>query len=392
MTKVVLAAPGADRYGSDLQLLESARALRSAGCRVNAFVPESGPLVPMLEDLGVDVRVLPVPVLRRTDKSVRGLVVLAARLSIALPRMIFALLRVRPDVVYVNTVTIPWWTLAARLVGRRAVVHVHEAESQDSRGARLALYLPLVLATRIIMISTAARDAAVGTIPRIGSRAIIVRNGVPDRPSPPAIRQRGSVLQVGVVARLSPRKGTMDALEIAAKLASTTPVQLHLFGDVFPGYEWYEEELKARASRPDLARLVTFHGYTRPVWNALDDLDLVLAPSHVEPFGNSVVEAQLSQRVVVASEAEGHLESIEHGVTGFHYPIGDIEAAVRCIEGIVSDGELAQAVALRARDSALRNNGTDAYRGGLLAALEIPQDSLAPIPSDRSRPITGEMS
>ena len=49
-----------------------------------------------------------------------------------------------PDVVWVNTVTIPLWIIAARLLGRRVVCHAHETVG-DPRWLRRLLYLPLLL-------------------------------------------------------------------------------------------------------------------------------------------------------------------------------------------------------------------------------------------------------
>ena len=45
---------------------------------------------------------------------------------------------VRPDVVLVNTITLPAWPAVARVAGRPVVVHVHEAEDKE-RGQRVAL-------------------------------------------------------------------------------------------------------------------------------------------------------------------------------------------------------------------------------------------------------------
>ena len=76
-TDILLVNPGADVYGSDLQMLESVRGFIEAGHRVLVVVPSEGPLVAMLEGAGAVVQQTDFPVLRRTDQSARGLARLA---------------------------------------------------------------------------------------------------------------------------------------------------------------------------------------------------------------------------------------------------------------------------------------------------------------------------
>ncbi len=369
-TDILLVNPGADVYGSDLQMLESVKAFTEAGHRVLVVVPSPGPLVPMLEAAGAVVQCTDFPVLRRSDQSARGLARLAWDVVRAMPRMYRVVRDAQPRVMYVNTVTIPWWSVLGRVRRVTTVCHVHEAEAHDRLLARLALYLPLLFADRVAMISEAALRSAVRTVPLIRRRAVLVRNGVPDRPSAPEHVQRGAAdpFRVGVVARLSPRKGTMDALEVAAALlAEGRPVTLELYGSCFPGYEWYERDLHRRAALPDLRGEVSFHGYTRPVWSALDGIDALLAPSTVEPFGNSVVEAQLSLRPVVASTAEGHRESVVDGESGILVDIGDITGMATAIATLMDDPGYARRLATAARERAKARNDVRHYRRDILA-------------------------
>ena len=67
----------------------------------------------------------------------------------------------------------------------------------------------------------------------------------------------------------------------------------------------------------------------------------MVAPSLREPFGNAVVEAQLSLRPVVATAALGHLESITDEDTGLLVPAEDVDAMAKAIARIIDDPELA---------------------------------------------------
>jgi glycosyltransferase involved in cell wall biosynthesis len=370
---VLIANPSGDVYGSDLQMLQSVAAMRSAGHRVVVAMPADGPLVGMLERAGAEILPVDFPVLRRANASLgpfAGMLLDAVR---ALPRLWRTVRRVRPDVVYVNTVTLPWWLLAGRLARRPVVCHVHEAETEDRRLVRLALALPLVLADATLVISRSTMRAMCEVVPRLERRAHLVYNGVPEPEEVPALpsREDGSPWRVVVVARLSPRKAPHLALEAVATLRRAgRDVRLDLCGTAFEGYESYVAELRARAEHPDLAGAVTFSGYASPVWPALARSHMMLAPSLREPFGNAVVEAQLALRPVVATAALGHLESITDGETGLLVEVGDVEAMARATARLMDDGPLADRLAVQARRSALDRFTTTRYAREVNQLLE----------------------
>ena len=174
-----------------------------------------------------------------------------------------------------------------------------------------------------------------------------------------------------MVGRLSPRKGPHLALETVGQLrAADYDVELELAGSTFPGYEWYEAELRERADRPDLRGAVEFSGYTAPVWPVLQRADIVLAPSTQEPFGNVVVEAQMSRRPVVAAASHGHLESIADGQTGLLVPAGDPEAMAEAVKRLIADPELADRVARTAETEAVRLFSVERYRREVAALVD----------------------
>ncbi len=65
--------------------------------------------------------------------------------------------------------------------------------------------------------------------------------------------------------------------------------------------------------------------------------DIVLSTS-VEPeaFGRTIIEAQSMEKIVIATNIGGAVETIEDGVTGFHVPAGDSDALAQKIEHCLS--------------------------------------------------------
>jgi len=343
---VVMANPSADVYGADLQLLESVAALRERGWRIVVVVPSSGPLVPRLEALGAEVEILPFPVLRRADLSVSNMARLVGTSAGAIARMARLLRRVRPELVYVNTITLPWWLVAARRCGLPSVCHVHEAEARDRALVRRVLAAPLVLAGATIVNSATTLEVTSQAAPYLRRRLRLVHNGVRGPASPPIARPPASPYRLLVVGRISPRKAPDTALEATALLrAEGRAVELELCGTPGPGHEGYFAELCARAEQPDLAGAVTFTGYQSPIWPALERADVLLAPSQGESFGNAVVEGQLARRAVVATAVQGHLETVEHGITGLLVPVGDAAAMAAAVARLMDWPECARQVA-----------------------------------------------
>jgi glycosyltransferase involved in cell wall biosynthesis len=125
--------------------------------------------------------------------------------------------------------------------------------------------------------------------------------------------------------RLSPEKGTAEAIDIAR--AAGVPIDV--FGDVYdPGYS--REEIGPRRSRPGVT---VRPGVPRTVlWQAMARAAVVLFPARWdEPFGMAAAEAQACGTPVIAFQRGGLSEVIMDGVTGFLVPPDDLDAAAGAV-------------------------------------------------------------
>jgi glycosyltransferase involved in cell wall biosynthesis/GT2 family glycosyltransferase len=370
---LLVAHPSPDLYGSDRQMLETVSAAREAGWRVTVALPSDGPLVPLLKEHGAEVPVTAFPVLRKSVLSPSALPTLAWQSLRTVLGLRARLRAAPPTAVLVNTVTIPVWIVAARLARVPVVCHVHEAEEDQPRLLRAGLAAPMLLADQVVANSSAARRALGTALPRLAARVVVVHNGVPGPDEEPAPRQHveGEPWQVVLVGRLSPRKGTDVALDAIATLAGRgIDVRLDLCGTVFAGYEWFEEQLRGRAARPDLAGRVRFLGYVHPTWAHLAAADVVVVPSRTEPFGNVAVEGMLARRPVVASRVQGLAEVLDDERTGLLVPPGDPEALAAAITRLLLDAELRARIAASGRVEALERFTTTRYRAAMSAVLD----------------------
>ena len=348
---LLIANPSADLYGSDRMMLESVRGLVGLGWRVVVTCSDDGPLVPRLTEAGAEVVIMSVPVVRKSMLTPRGLVGLARHALAALPRMSRLIADLKPAAVLVNTVTIPLWLVVTRWQRVPGAVHVHEAESSVSRVARLGLTAPLVLADRVIYNSQTSRGVSrVGFLER-RHRVTVIYNGVqgPGRVTPPRAELTGP-LRLVYVGRLSPRKGVDTAVRVVAGLRDRgVDATLAVVGSVFPGYEWFETEVRALVEELGVADAVSFHGFQDDVWPFLAAADVALVPSRLEEsFGNTVIEALSAARPVLVSDHSGLREAAEGFEAAALLPADDPAAVVEQLLLVRADW-------MRWRDGAIRD-------------------------------------
>ncbi|WP_375478582.1 glycosyltransferase family 4 protein [uncultured Jatrophihabitans sp.] len=370
---VLIANPGADLYGSDRMVLESVSALRSAGRSVWVTLPADGPLVAELKARGAEVAICPTPIVRKALASPRGLVTLVSETARSLRPSLALLRRVRPDVVYVNTITPPLWIVLARLLRRPCVVHVHEAEASASRGMLLALNAPLLFANRLIVNSQFSLGVLNATLPRLMKKSIVVYNSIAGPPAvTPARETIDGPLRIVYVGRLSPRKGPDVAVEALGILRSRgVAAQLDLVGAVFPGYEWFEQQLRARVAELGLDGCVTFSGFQPDRWPATAAADVVVVPSTVdEPFGNTAVEAILAARPLVVSGIAGLVEASDGFAAAIRVPAADPNALADALIEVADRWDVYTAAAAADAPAAVKRYSASAYADAIARIVD----------------------
>ena len=374
---VLIAHPSPDLYGSDRVMLETVSGLLDAGCRVVVALPGEGPLVAALLERGAESVVCPSPVLRKSSLSPLGLLRLAAETARGLFSSLSLIRRVRPSVILINTLTIPLWVAVGRLSRLPVVCHVHEAERSASNVLRRVLYAPLLLTTSIIANSRFCLETMSSAWPSLARRTEIVYNGVvgPEQAAPP--RSTLDVVRLLFVGRLSPRKGPQVAVTAVERLRHRgIPVQLALLGAVFPGYEWFETELRDQVTACGLDDAVNFLGFDPDVWGHVARSDIVIVPSVVdEPFGNTAVEAMLAERPLVVSATSGLLEAADGYATARQVTPDDPQAIADAVAELADDWGAVIAQVGADRKLAISRHAPGVYRRRVVEIVTKPHST-----------------
>lgn len=337
---VLVAHPSPDLYGSDRVVLGTVEALVRHGHRVVVTLPHDGPLVPLVEAAGAEVALCRSPVLRKSALRPSGMGSLLATTMRSVVPGLRLLRSCDPELVYVSTLTLPLWLVLARLAGRPSMCHVHEAESGVPALVRRALALPLLLCRSIVTNSEFSRNVVVSAVPGLRARSQVLPNPVPAPSQVTAGRKDlTGLLRALYIGRLSPRKGPQVAIAAVDELRTRgLDVRLELLGSIFPGYEWFAEELHASVADRRLTERVAFLGFQADIWPVIAAADVVVVPSVAdESFGNAAVEAVLAARPVIASDAGGLQEAVEGYASAQVVPPEAPTAVADAVEKVVAN-------------------------------------------------------
>jgi glycosyltransferase involved in cell wall biosynthesis len=311
--------------GAEVGLLRLSSRLRERGWEVTLTSPREGPL----SEAGYQWLRLDVGGLGYGE---------GARAVASWPRALR--LAQRFDVVYLNS------TVCGRLLpalrGTRTVLHVHDIVDRVPRhwtSAAVVLADSQAVADRLDGL-----DAQVVYCP--------IELDPPPADPPWAVDPDHAGPVVGFVGRLEPRKGVLDLIAAAPAIRAAAPeAQLVIVGDdpwgAFPDYV-------AQVRAADDAVHVPWHDNAPGL---MRHFDVLVAPSHQEPFGTVISEAMAVGTPVVATRVGGLAEVVDDGVTGLLVEPGDPQALAAAVLEVIARREPMGAAARQAA----RRFGADAY-------------------------------
>jgi N-acetyl-alpha-D-glucosaminyl L-malate synthase BshA len=170
-----------------------------------------------------------------------------------------------------------------------------------------------------------------------------------DGPAPPCIPPRNCPEEFTLmhISNFRPVKRLGDVIRIFARVSEKLRARLVLVGDG-------PDAGLARdlAEELGVADRVHFTGVLDGVADLLREANVLLLPSETESFGLVALEAMASGVPVVATRVGGLPEVVEHGVTGFLAPLGDVDQMAEYVVQILSDCATCRSFSKAARERA----------------------------------------
>jgi L-malate glycosyltransferase len=149
-------------------------------------------------------------------------------------------------------------------------------------------------------------------------------------------------------------KRVEDVVEVFARIREKVEARLVFVGD---GPD--RPRAVQRAEALGIRDHVAFLGKHASVEELLSYADLFLLPSENESFGLAALEAMAAGAPVIASNAGGLPEVIEHGVSGYLLPIGDVEGMAEAGIRLLTDEAHHAKVASAARNRTIERFSAD---------------------------------
>jgi N-acetyl-alpha-D-glucosaminyl L-malate synthase BshA len=134
------------------------------------------------------------------------------------------------------------------------------------------------------------------------------------------------------ISNFRPVKRVEDVVDVFAGVRAKQPAKLLLVGDG-PERVRAEKRAEERGVRSDVVSIGKIKNPIEPLLVS----DLFLLPSETESFGLSALEALAAGVPVIASDAGGLPEVIEHGVCGYLAPVGDVDAMARYAHAVLDE-------------------------------------------------------
>lgn len=336
---LVVVHPSDEMYGADKVLLKSLEVLKE-DWDIEVWLPTDVPyprrlLGKALEELGLGVRYVDLPVLRRAYMNPRSLYGLTKRWA----RAAKLLFKSRPHALYINTAALAPLAPVAWLLRIPIVLHLHEYLS----GTQKVVLKPfLTFATVIVCVSNSVNVVLGGLIRR---KAITIYNGFDLPDGSPLTRNSEEKIRFLVASRWNAWKGHKLLLEAWDRL-EREDVHLTILGGPPPSGEAVDvPKIVGKLRRPSSVDIV---GEIDDVHKILKDCHVVIVPSiQPDPLPTIAIEAAAAGRVVIASNSGGLPEIVSHQKTGWLFPTGDVEQLSTTIANIQES--LLQGMGLSAR-------------------------------------------
>jgi L-malate glycosyltransferase len=170
------------------------------------------------------------------------------------------------------------------------------------------------------------------------------------RPNPEV---RPSKKRLMHISNFRPVKRVLDCIRILQLVRREADAELVMVGDG-----------PMRVPAEDLARElgleehVSFRGKQDHVERIFPTMHVLLLPSELESFGLAALEAMACGVPPVATRVGGLPELVEHGVTGYLEPVGDVEAQAGRVIELLTDESLYARISANARGAAVGKFGT----------------------------------
>lgn len=372
MKNILYLHAGAEMYGADKVLLDLIRGLDKTKFHPVVVLPVEGVLVDAFAREGIDVRVIPYPIMRRKYFTPKGIIRYGLDM-VKYCRQLAALAKAENiHIVHTNTAAVVEGCYVSRKLRIPQLWSIHEIIVSPKMMFRVTSAL-IARYAALTVTDSAAVKAHLHTSGRFPEEAIrVIYNGVDAQRFHPAIdctylfdewQIPENARIIGMMGRVNSWKGQHDFLQAAESVMARHPDVYTVFiGSAFEGEEWRETKLaEAIAASPYADRIIN-RGYRTDSQGIYKLYDVFVLPStNPDPLPTVVLEAMATGKPVVGYRHGGVCEMVEENTNGLLANVCDPEDLADKICQLLEDPALLRQMGENSRARLLKHFSMEAY-------------------------------
>jgi glycosyltransferase involved in cell wall biosynthesis len=373
--------------GAERVLLETIDIFRERDIDCCVLLPGEGVFAQELLRRGIPYAIVRSASLTSSGKpSPWGRVKAAIRLAVVIPLLMRKIITWKCDVVYSNTLLAGHGAIAARLLRKPHIWHLHEFGKEDhgfsfyfgedfscktvGRLSSMCIVVSKALASKYAMYIKPSRLIVV--YPSMG---LVLESGAPTLEVPPALPQPNGRFRCIIVGGVFEGKRQEDAVQ-AMKLLVDSGVNAELVivgGAEQPRYREYLEQIIGQTG--PLRDHVIFTGEIRDARPFMQTTDVLLMCSRSEAFGRVTIEAMLAGKAVIGAANGATPELVRDGFNGLLYKVGDPVDLAGKIRYLYDNPSIARGFGENGKQWAHSIFTKERYAGELIDILKTLQES-----------------
>lgn len=372
MKNILFLHAGAEMYGADKVMLDLIKRLDKSKFQPLVILPTEGVLVDALKDEGVNVMVMPYPIMRRKYFNLKGVIQYGFNLIKYINKITSIAKEYHIDLIHTNTAA----TLEGGFVSRK--LHVPHLWSIHE----------IIVSPKIMYTVTSKLIAKYSSIAITDSKAVkdhldasgyfqpdavkVIYNGVDSKRFKPEndcdylydewkIPPNARI--IGMMGRVNSWKGQGDFLKAAnIIMAKYSDVYTVFVGAAFEGEEWREKELADAIAQSPYKNRIINKGYRTDSEGIYKLYDVFVLPStNPDPLPTVVLEAMATGKPIVGYKHGGVCEMVKEGYNGLLAEVRNPEDLACKIESLLEDDNKRKNMGVNSRKRLLEKFSIEAY-------------------------------
>lgn len=371
MINILYLHAGAEMYGADKVLLDLIRRLDKNKYRPLVILPTEGVLVDAFKEEGIEVEVIPYPIMRRKYFNLKGICRYGYEM-IKYSKMLTKIAkREHIDIVHTNTASVMEGVFVSKRLKIPQLWSIHEIIVSPKIMFKITSKL-IAKYAKITITDSGAVKEHLESSGYFNGIIKVVYNGVDSERFNPKndcsylydewnVPKNAKV--IGMMGRVNSWKGQSDFLEAANIVMSKFPDVYTVFiGSAFEGEGWREKELADVIAKSPYSDQIISRGYRTDSQGIYKFYDIFVLPStNPDPLPTVVLEAMATGKPIVGYRHGGVYEMVKEGYNGLLAEVRNPKDLADKIEQLLIDDELREQMGEYSRERLLSHFSIEAY-------------------------------